>query len=1243
IMKRSLAFVAAVLAVSLGADKPEKPVSFRDQVAPILVKHCLGCHNAQKAESGLNMATFALLKKGGKSAGAEILAPGDPDASGLIEMIGPDAEPRMPYKLAPLSDAQIQTLTRWVKEGAKFDAGSEAETQLASLVDPLKDLQRVEVKVPTSDPVTALAFSIDSKWLAAALGRSVILFDSATAKPAATLADHPGPVNAIEFTPDGKTLIAAGGRAGQFGAITLWDVQTHKRLKDMRGHADSILAADLAPDGNLLATGSYDKLIKLWDISKGAEVRTLKEHTDAVYSVQFSPDGKHLASAGGDRTVKLWETATGKRIQSLSEATAEVYAVAFAEGGSLLLAGGVDRSIRAWDVAAAGVTLARTVIAHDAPVVRLVLSPDGKTLYSGGEDRRVKAWEIPSLKPFSAQPAQADWPLALAVRPADKRLVIGEYDGSIVIVDPQAKEASIALREAPKPLEPAAGSSPAQTAKEPPPKPALVRNASLGPPSPRGGMRGSKVRLTLSGTSVGQASVVAFDDPGMKATIVAPEKPDANRLTVDLEIAADVRVGVHRFGVQTPLGFPGLQSFAVSAYPEQSEAEPNDDAAKLKPVTLPATLLGTIEKPGDVDMFLIPAQAGQALVFETTARALGSSLAGVLELADSEGRVVARADSLDPLLTYEAKATGTLALRVLDADYGGSGNHFYRIHAGLTPHLERVYPLGAERGKTATIQVQGANLGGLSSVPFEVPASAQPGSLASVPLVLPDGSRPFRSRNIVVAEGPQSTEAEPNDAADKATALEVPGGASGVIGSAGDVDMFRFSAKKGQRLVIEVFGRRLGTPIDPVIEVLDAEGRSIPRAVLRPVAETFVAFRDHNSSGRNIRLTNWDDFAIGDYVLAGRDLLRLSALPKNPDDDAVFWGNGNTTSGGERLAFLETTAEHHPMGQPLYKVEFHPPGTRFPPGGVPPVTFYYRNDDGGPGFSNDARVTFDPPADGTYLVRVEDARGFGGEAFGYHVLVRAPRPDFSVSIGNENPNIPRGGATIVTATIKRLDGFNSPVEVSAGGLPEGVHATKATIERDMFSAELLLFADSSAPATSDPTWRVLARAVVDPLPGSAAPAGELRHEVDPGGALGGRITVTPEPDIQVAAEPTKVTIRPGERVELKFAVNRKEPFSGRVPIDVRNLPHGVRVLNIGLNGVLITEKQTERAVFLYAEPWVEPMDRPFFASAKLEVIGKPTPGTAAPVIDSSRESVSAPIELIVAPRPAGAQASAAKP
>ena len=65
-------------------------------------------------------------------------------------------------------------------------------------------------------------------------------------------------------------------------------------------------------------------------------------------------------------------------------------------------------------------------------------------------------------------------------------------------------------------------------------------------------------------------------------------------------------------------------------------------------------------------------------------------------------------------------------------------------------------------------------------------------------------------------------------------------------------------------------------------------------------------------------------------------------------------------------------------------------------------------------------------------------------------------------------------------------------------------------------------------------------------------------------------------------------------------VERRNGFAGRVPLEVRGLPHGVRVLDVGLNGILVTERETQRTVVLYAEPWVQPGDRPFVVLARRE-------------------------------------------
>ncbi|HEY2159605.1 MAG TPA: c-type cytochrome domain-containing protein, partial [Isosphaeraceae bacterium] len=279
----------------------DKPASFKADVAPVLAARCLGCHNEKKPANGLDMTTFARLRKGGKGAGDEVIVPGDPDASELVAVLRPDARPRMPMNAAPLSDAEIATIARWIKEGARFDGPSEATTTLASLVDPLRNLPNIPLRATTSDPVTSVAFTAGGSTVVAAVGKAVLLLDAKTGEEVAMLGDHPGQVNALAIAPDGKTLVACGGRAGQFGFVSVWDLATKARRHDLRGHADSILAADLAGDGKTLATGSYDRMVKLWDIAAGREVRTLKEHTDAVHAVAFRRDGARVASGGADR------------------------------------------------------------------------------------------------------------------------------------------------------------------------------------------------------------------------------------------------------------------------------------------------------------------------------------------------------------------------------------------------------------------------------------------------------------------------------------------------------------------------------------------------------------------------------------------------------------------------------------------------------------------------------------------------------------------------------------------------------------------------------------------------------------------------------------------------------------------------------------------------------------------------------------------------------------------------------
>lgn len=1210
-----LAWIPLLIASAAIADDSPRPIRFREDVVPILARNCIGCHNDRKAEGGLNLATLEAMKRGGKTLPGEAVVASDPDASYLIELLRPDAEPRMPFRLPPLREADIHTLEQWIREGAS-PGGVEDSTPLMSLVDPSELLPKIPPAKSAAEPATAVAYAPDGKLIAVARGAIVLLCEGESGREVARLAADDGVLTAVDFSANGKILYAAGGVPGRSGTVIAWDIPDRTRKFAVSGHKDSILDAALAPDGSILATAGYDRLVLLWDARDGKLVRTLKEHTDSVHSVAFSPDGSRIASASADRTIKVWETTTGRRLATLSEPTAEQYAVCFDAAGTRIIAAGADRTIHAWSVRDEAAELSGSVIAHEAAVIRFASAPDGQTLYSCGEDRTVRAWALPALSALPALPAQPDWPLAAAVSPDAQRLAIGRFDGSLAIVDLASRRNLVASIDplAPQP-DPLVKKAEGESA---PPKPELVRPPSLNPPSLRGVVRGATTRLTLTGNGVGQADRVRFPEPSIQARILPSEKPDPNRLEIEVAIAPDARVGVHSFLVHTPLGTPAAQRLAVDPFPETAVGEPGGPAADPLQATLPATLVGAIDTPGDTDEVRFEAKAGQTMVFEVRARGLGSALDGRLSLHDASGTTLASTEGtdggIDPVLTFTAATDGIHILRIADVEYGGSANHFYRILAGAFPRVDSVFPLGAAPGVAVEVELGGPNIAPQTRTTVVPAADARDGSLLAVAFSEEGGQRSFNARSVVVSNGPQAVLDRACGEPSAAFPIAAPGGVSARLGSPGEIHYHRFTARKGERWIIEVHGQRLGGAIDPVIEVADIHGRTIERAVLRPVSETNLTFRDHNAGGRTFRLTTWGDFAIGDTVLLGRELLRVVEMPRNPDDEILVEGLGTgRLNPGDRLGLLETTPEHHPSGQAFTKVEIHPAGTTFPPGGSPPIPVPYRNDDGGPGFGKDSRLTFDAPDDADYLVRVEDARALGGSGFAYHLAIRRPSPSFHLALSAENPTIPRGGSITVTASINRVDGFDAPVDITLEGLPPGVAASSTRIERGQYAADIVLSAAEDAPGSLATNWVMRGRTVPESSGGEP-----LEEVLDPGGPDGGWITVTSAPNLKVRPSTDRLVIRPGEQVGMSFAVERAEAFKGRVPIDVHNLPVGVRVLDIGLNGVLVTESQTERSVVLYAEPWVQPMERAFSAVGRCEAAGT--------------EHSSPPITLVVEPR-----------
>ncbi len=252
------------------------------------------------------------------------------------------------------------------------------------------------------------------------------------------------------------------------------------------------------------------------------------------------------------------------------------------------------------------------------------------------------------------------------------------------------------------------------------------------------------------------------------------------------------------------------------------------------------------------------------------------------------------------------------------------------------------------------------------------------------------------------------------------------------------------------------------------------------------------------------------------------------------------------------------------------------------------MTLYWRNDDGGPGFGKDSRLVFDAPADGDYQVRVGDARGRGGPHYAFQLTIRPPRPSFKVSFSPTAPVVSKGSAVPVTATADRIDEFDGPIGVRLDNLPPGFSAPTTTIPTGENSTSFALFADPTAVVPPGAAaLKLTAHATIDGKDVEREAAGGLPKVEEPG-------------DLVTTTEQSEATVAPGGDVRVTVKVERRNGFMGRIPLEVRGLPHGVRVLDVGLNGILITEKETMRTFVIHAEPWVEPTEHPFVVLAKRE-------------------------------------------
>lgn len=346
--------------------------------------------------------------------------------------------------------------------------------------------------------------------------------------------------------------------------------------------------------------------------------------------------------------------------------------------------------------------------------------------------------------------------------------------------------------------------------------------------APTGGQRGTDVEVTLRGERLADAQEVFFYSPGITLEKIADAKD--KEVKAVFKIAADCRIGEHALRVRTAGGVSALRIFYVGPFPAKEEKEPNNEAKKAQSLSLNATVQGTIGNE-DVDYFSVEAKKDQRLSVEIEGARLGRTMFDpVVTILDADGRVIAASDDT-PLLGHDgyisvlAPSAGKFLIQVRDMAYAGAG-HFYRLHIGTFPRPAVVFPLGGKAGETLEAKFIGDPTGDFTQS-VTLPDTNDLGEKTGV-VADRDGLAP--SPNWVrVSPLANALSAKPASTPAKAPLLNVPAplAFNGVLETKGEAAFFKFTAKKDQNLDFQVFARRLGSPLDAVLTVLDAKGKSL--------------------------------------------------------------------------------------------------------------------------------------------------------------------------------------------------------------------------------------------------------------------------------------------------------------------------------------------------------------------------------------------------------------------------------
>ena len=191
---------------------------------------------------------------------------------------------------------------------------------------------------------------------------------------------HAGEICCCSYAPDGS-FVLSGGWDGQ---LRVWDTTTGQALTSLRA-GPKPLSCCAFTDGKHWLSGSMEGMLSIWDAVSHRPMQTFMAHTRPISALRYSPDGEQLATSSWDRQVVLRKIGKEREGKTLSGHRDIVAGCHWTQDGEQLLSWSHDRTLCLWDTASQN--LIRTLQGHEDRVTAAALSPDGRWAVSGGRDR----------------------------------------------------------------------------------------------------------------------------------------------------------------------------------------------------------------------------------------------------------------------------------------------------------------------------------------------------------------------------------------------------------------------------------------------------------------------------------------------------------------------------------------------------------------------------------------------------------------------------------------------------------------------------------------------------------------------------------------------------------------------------------------------------------------------------------------------------------------------------------------